>query len=514
MCRVSYVVPVYNAQDTLLRCVESLAYGIEQDFEIVLSDDWSTDQSWDVCLKLQQQFPNIVCIRNPENSGVSRTRNAALDVAKGEYVLFVDSDDWVTYDYADTLLRYAIKFPEDLVLCGFHFKDYVNDVKMNYVWDESDTPFYQIERKDFFQLVDKVLMQQLWNKVFRREIIERAHVRFDETKSMGEDFGFVLDYLKAANIRGATIINQPLYSYLRVKTTSLMSKFGVDENTDGLERMGILLSVCGDNPQAVQAYQTACKALTDNYAYQVMRAQQFSKQQKLSMLKKILGEGSERYYKQQRKQLFKEKAAATLKRVRIYKKRVESKLQRMKNQRVINAAKKKLPNDAVALISQNCIGGVFYHDMGLEFRSPTINLFFKAADFVKFVLDLERYLSCELTMAWGIDYPIGKLDDIDVHFMHYESCEEAKAAWERRKERICWDNIVVISTDMEGFDEDVFAKWKTIPYPKVLFTVDPAFASEPDAVHYPKYQHLGCVPDLIPKREFYKDDILTKEGYR
>ncbi len=511
MCKVSYIVPVYNAQDTLLRCVESLVYAARQDFEIILSEDCSSDQSWDTCLQLQQQFPNIVCIRNEKNSGVSHTRNAALEVATGEYILFVDSDDWVSSEYTQTLLQYAQQYPKHFIVCGFHFVDYVLGVKHDYVWDESGEADHLLERRDLFELTDKILIQQLWNKVFRKDIIDKAHIRFDVKQTMGEDFEFVLDYLKAADFQKCTVINKPLYSYIRANQNSLMSKFGVEENSNGFRRMDVLLTVCGEtDPIAQEAHQKAKTALLQNYAYQIVHANNLSVDKKKELLIALLGEDEAKTcYKQQTYQLKKEQLAGILKKARGFKDRLANKLQRTKNQKIIRQVKDKLRNSDVTLISQNCIGGVFYHDMGMEFLSPTINLFFKAADFVKFVKGLDHYLACEPDMRWGLEYPIGRLDDIDVYFMHYNTCEEAKAAWERRKKRINRDKIVVLSTDMEGFDEAVFEQWKTIPFPKVLFTANPAFANEPGTVFYPEYQSLGCVPDLIPKREFYKEQILV-----
>ena len=178
-----------------------------------------------------------------------------------------------------------------------------------------------------------------------------------------------------------------------MKNNSLMSKFGVDENTDGFERMDMLLSICGNDAECLRAHERVCTALTDNYAYQIMRAQSLSKQQKQTLLTKLLGESGNRYYKRQERQVVKEKLVLILKKIRVYNNRMISKWRRIKNQRVIKAAKKMVLSEKFTLISQNCIGGVFYHDMGLPFQSPTINLYFKAADFIKFVLNLEDYLA-------------------------------------------------------------------------------------------------------------------------
>lgn len=189
---------------------------------------------------------------------------------------------------------------------------------------------------------------------------------------------------------------------------------------------------------------------------------------------------------------------------------IKNKLQHEKNKRLAHRLVKRLNCRDMTVISQNCIGGVFSHDMGLEFRSPTVNLFMPATDYIKFVEDLERYLNVPLEPGvWG-EYPVGKLDDLTVHFVHYDTFEQAQQAWERRKKRVDPGKIVVLSTDRDGFDQTVFEAWKKIPYPKILFTARKEYADHPDSLYFPRYERNGCVPDLIPKREFYKNGKLIQ----
>ena len=147
----------------------------------------------------------------------------------------------------------------------------------------------------------------------------------------------------------------------------------------------------------------------------------------------------------------------------------------------------------------------------MSFLSPTINAFIPHPGFVKFVLNLRYYMEQELVIRWGEEYPIGTLDDVEIHFMHYDTCTNAKDAWDRRKARLNWDKLFVIATDRDGFDDAVFAEWKKIPYPKVLFTAQKKYASEADCVYFSQYENCGKVLDLIPTRAFYKDGILMRK---
>ena len=118
-------------------------------------------------------------------------------------------------------------------------------------------------------------------------------------------------------------------------------------------------------------------------------------------------------------------------------------------------------------------------------------------------------MNTNLELFWGEEYPIGVLGgDVHIDFMHYHSCTEARESWDRRKKRINWKNIVVFATDRNGFSNQVFEQWKTVRYPKVLFTVNKAFKDERGTVVYPQYAKKGFVPNLIPNREFYKDGVV------
>ena len=149
--------------------------------------------------------------------------------------------------------------------------------------------------------------------------------------------------------------------------------------------------------------------------------------------------------------------------------------------------------------------------MGLPFRTPTVNLYFPAADFIKFAKELERYLRADLKLKWGEEYPIGMLEDIQIHFVHYETCQQVREAWERRKLRVDLNKVFVLSTDRDGFDETLFEQWKALPYPKLLFTACKKYADHEDVLYFPEYEKLDCVPDLIPRREFYKKNVLINK---
>ena len=130
----------------------------------------------------------------------------------------------------------------------------------------------------------------------------------------------------------------------------------------------------------------------------------------------------------------------------------------------MEASKARLVNSNVSVFSSNCVGGVICHDLGIRFNSPTVNLFMVPADFVKFASDPETFLSQPVERVdTGTSYPVGRLGEITLHFMHYASFTEAEAAWKRRCTRVDLDNSRWILVDRDGLDEETAQAFEAIP---------------------------------------------------
>ena len=505
MADVSVIIPVYNAEKTLRKCVESIVLGERRDVEVILVEDHAADESWELCQALSRQFPNIRVLRNDRNRGVSHTRNQGLDAAAGEYICFVDSDDWVSARYLGTLLEAARAHPDTLTLCGLHYINTVEDFRRTFLWNGDP----RVEKEDFFRLHSSFLLPQLWNKIFRRDVIFRHKLRFDESISMGEDFQFVLDYLQAARIHRCTVCDQPLYYYTRTRSDTLMSHFGDQQRELEFARYARLRDLTG----AEDAYLQAVESLKGNFIYHQLRHSKLPKAEQLARIEAIAADGrAMQHYKNLQTVRRKEAVVLALRKLRNDLALRWGDLQRRRNRRIIEKVRAALPQPmpAITLISQNCIGGIFYQDMGMRFDSPTVGLFFKGPDFVKLASDLPGYMAMEPEMRWDEEYPVGKLGDIEIHFMHYDTCAKALQAWRRRRERIHWDHILVLCSDRDGFTAEDFAKWTEIPYPKVLFTGNDAYRSHPDSLYFKEYRRAGMAGDLIPHRKFYRSGKLIQ----
>ena len=133
--------------------------------------------------------------------------------------------------------------------------------------------------------------------------------------------------------------------------------------------------------------------------------------------------------------------------------------------------KKRLSNTNFTILCNNCVGGVILHELGERFNSPTVNLFFGAEDYIKFLEKLDYYLSRTLVEVQSDKgYPVAKLDDITIYFMHYPSFDEAKRTWEKRVKRINKDNMYVIMVQQTRCTENLLEKFDNLPYEhKVAF---------------------------------------------
>lgn len=238
---VSIIVPVYNAQKGLSRCLESICSQTYQELEIIVLNDGSTDDSLAICEQFRAKDPRIVVV-DKENEGVSRTRNAGLTLAQGDYIQFADSDDALDPDYTQNLVQAALEHNADLVIAPYWMVIPSNSSKTGHALEtlqtslgiEPEAPKTEVHKYGFLpqgvysrEDYARRLMQQpasfyygvLWNKLYRREIIMAHDIRCDEEFTWSEDMLFNLSYIRYADSFYA--IRTPLYYYSRRRKHSL-----------------------------------------------------------------------------------------------------------------------------------------------------------------------------------------------------------------------------------------------------------------------------------------------------
>ena len=219
----SVIIPVYNVEKNIGRCIESVLKQSCGDFELLLIDDGSSDRSWIICEKYQKKDPRIITIHQ-ENQGVSIARNIGLDKARGKYIVFIDSDDFVESD----LLYKLDQFDVDLVLVGF--SDYLKDKVTKVILDKNER--WTIDSDEGIRkFLDKKSSVFVWGKRYKKSIIDKYHIRFRSDMKFSEDIIFNNDYI----LHTQTVINIEWsgYYHCQYESTTLSS---VAEKTSFIER--------------------------------------------------------------------------------------------------------------------------------------------------------------------------------------------------------------------------------------------------------------------------------------
>lgn len=211
MQTVSVIVPVYNCEKYIERCVNSLLAQSRKIDEIILVNDGSVDKSLSICKKLKDEHDNILLL-SQENSGVSVARNQGIERATSDYLIFCDGDDYVREDYVEKLLL-AIE-GVDIAACGYIRESESQKLFQLSVCRDLDQFYYHV-------LCTPYITGACWNKIFRRDLI--GSLRFRQGLSIGEDMLFVVQYLQ--NCRSVRYIKDPCYIYVLNQDSALQQTY-------------------------------------------------------------------------------------------------------------------------------------------------------------------------------------------------------------------------------------------------------------------------------------------------
>lgn len=221
--KVSIIVPVLNSEKHLRTCIDSLLNQSYQNIEIILIDNGSTDSSVSICKEYSIKYENIK-FDYQERKGPSAARNKGIDLSTGDYLQFVDSDDYIENDMVEKLVNALIKGKSSLAICGLK-KLVITHKSINTIYQ--NPPFFgdfKINEfnKNFGQLFKEVLINSPCNKIYQKKLIDDYQIRFKENVNMGEDLLFNLEYLKFCT--RISIINECLYNYTNYKNSNSLTK--------------------------------------------------------------------------------------------------------------------------------------------------------------------------------------------------------------------------------------------------------------------------------------------------
>lgn len=211
---ISIIVPVYNMEKYLRKCLDSLVNQTYNDIEIICVNDGSTDKSQDILEQYKNKYPKIIKVINKENGGLSDARNTGIKKAKGDYIGFVDSDDWVELDMFEKMYNYALKNKLDIVVCDtimeFNNNNYI--LKSNLKYSDDNIRNYIIS---FPMACTRLIKRDLFKKEF-----------FFTKGILYEDLCLTPTFIVNTNNIG--FLEEPLYHYLQ-RDNSIMNQLNFND---------------------------------------------------------------------------------------------------------------------------------------------------------------------------------------------------------------------------------------------------------------------------------------------
>lgn len=210
---VSIIMPVFNVEKYVIEAIESVCAQTFPLWELIIINDGSTDKSGSICDGYAQRDRRIH-VFHTANGGVSRARNLGLEHAQGRWITFLDSDDYIRYDFLETLLKYSENM--DLVVCS------TQDIPTGTIKSLSESVTYYSSLHDTLKDIDRLRLSyfyaNLWNKLYIRE---KVTMRFDTKLSIGEDMCFNLKYMQACH---AICVLPDALNYYRVSSSNSLTK--------------------------------------------------------------------------------------------------------------------------------------------------------------------------------------------------------------------------------------------------------------------------------------------------
>lgn len=298
MTKVSVVVPVYNTEKYLKRCLNSLVSQTLNDIEVIVIDDCSTDSSSKILDEYQNNYSNFKVIHNKSNMGIGYNRNLGVDLSNGEYISFIDSDDWVDTSMYEKMYQKAKEEELDLVICNFHKMLQNENEPIEVISDYIIPSFESTNLEASPELLLNVNLAP-WNKLYKKELIKEN--RFP-IKLKYEDALFVAKAMADANKIG--IVNEKLNYYLvrsESETTTMDERvFDIVEVTKKIVEELKIKSYYEDIKEYVEAW-----VITNLFRYTIQQKYQKNKTVKNSFIDVVFNYLNENFPKWRKNKIWK-----------------------------------------------------------------------------------------------------------------------------------------------------------------------------------------------------------------
>ena len=224
-CKISIIMPVYKVEEYVGKAIESILAQTFTDFEFLIVDDGTPDKSGEICDAYAQKDDRIRVIHK-ENGGAPSARNTAIDMAKGTYVYFLDSDDWAEPKMLSDMYALAEKTKADLVVCGFYIDTYYGKRHLSEKICVDDKVYTDARafREEAYRYFDRNMLYTPWNKLYRMDKIREHKLYFPKT--LWDDFPFNLSYLD--HVERVAFSTNAYYHFIRARAESETAAYRAD----------------------------------------------------------------------------------------------------------------------------------------------------------------------------------------------------------------------------------------------------------------------------------------------
>lgn len=262
MIFISVIIPVYNKEKYISKCIESILQQTYENFELILVNDGSSDSSGTICEQYARLDERIKVI-NKVNGGASYARNIGIQNALGEYITFVDSDDYAKENMLECLIKPVLQNNADISICGFETRDFDSDKLINVFKLGQNVCCNREEfvKKYFYEAYTSNAINSISNKLYRKNIIDKYHLRYNEKYSIQEDRIFIIQMLLKCEI--ISNIDQSLYCYMINNENSLYNQYASTDFEATWELYHILSNFLKNN----NATEEAIKYIENDLAY-------------------------------------------------------------------------------------------------------------------------------------------------------------------------------------------------------------------------------------------------------
>ncbi len=511
--KISIIVPAYNVQRYIRNSVDSILCQNSLDWELILVDDGSTDGTSIVCDELTKKDSRISVVHK-NNGGLSSARNAGIDVARGEYLMFVDGDDCLDPVTVSSLTAAASLHPECDII-QFRYEEVSPTMPLGHCTTNEIIDYYECtDEYNYFLQLFKLggVAASACTKLIKRSVV--GNLRFKEG-IIHEDEEFVTRLLPQCRCIGycsnefykyAMRPGSIVHSYFSRKRLDVISI--LKERIAYLEKQGYMDLA---EKFASNLYTNLSRLWNDAYKAKDMDSVHLVEREISELASKrikvgkgvfdilILKSGCCRSYLLRTHYHLK-------KLIKPFAQKIRNARTKYNRHKQCKTRKKQLKYTDFTIISNNCWGGIVYQYFGLQYSSPTVGLFMMDDDYIKFLERLDYYLSQPLVFISHTEskyqerlqrettakecYPIALLDDIEVHFLHYKSTEEAQKKWEYRKTRINKNRLLVKMSQRSSDDLNILEQFEKLPYKnKICFTEYERIGKE--FVHIPELKRLN-----------------------